>query len=131
MARISKIAANVPYTIRNAILGCYYDTSAKEEAMEEGNITLLAVAIIGVVQMIISALLAWRWNKAAADKDTADARVSEESIYAGLVDRLERSLAAANEREEKRDARIAALEEKCEKYERLIERYEAEQLELQ
>lgn len=81
--------------------------------------------------MIISALLAWRWNKAAADKDTADARVSEESIYAGLVDRLERSLAAANEREEKRDARIAALEEKCEKYERLIERYEAEQLELQ
>lgn len=75
--------------------------------MEEGNLILVVVAGIGFMQVAFAAILAYLNNRAAARKDN-------ESVYAGLVDRLQKQLASSYERN-------ADLEEKCEKYEQLLE----------
>jgi flagellar motility protein MotE (MotC chaperone) len=85
--------------------------------MEEGNLILLIVAGIGFIQVTFAAILAYLNNKSTARKDN-------ESVYAGLVDRLENRLAEEREREAKYEERIAALEEKCERYEHLLKQYE-------
>jgi hypothetical protein len=78
--------------------------------MDEKNLILLVVGIIGFIQVTFAAVLAYLNNRSAANKD-------DESVYAGLVDRLEKRLAAS-------DKRIWALERKCEKYELLLEKHE-------
>jgi len=80
--------------------------------MDEKNLILLVVGIIGFIQVAFAAVLAYLNNRAAANKDN-------ESVYAGLVDRLEKRLTAS-------DKRIRALERKCEKYELLLEKREEE-----
>lgn len=79
--------------------------------MEEGNLILVVVAGIGFMQVAFAAILAYLNNRSTAKKEN-------ESVYAGLVDRLEKRLASSYERN-------ATLEEKCEKYERLLEEYDA------
>jgi Flp pilus assembly protein TadB len=79
--------------------------------MEEGNLILLIVAVIGFIQVSFAAVLAYINNKSTARKDN-------ETVYAGLVDRLEKRLEASYERNK-------TLEERCEKYEQLLEECEA------
>lgn len=93
--------------------------------MEEGNLTLIIIALIGVFQVGLGIYFGRRNNEATATKDEATALSSAGSYYANLVDRLEARLAAADKREEKIMGRLAALEAKCEKYEALIDKYES------
>lgn len=106
--------------------------------MEEGNIVLIIITAMGILQVILNVYFARRNNEAIAKKDEADAFESAGQYYANLVDRLENRLAASDRREEKMMARLAdsdrreekmmgrlaALEEKCEKYEELLVTYE-------
>lgn len=88
--------------------------------MEEGNLILIVVAVIGFIQVGFAGLLAYLTNRNTAE---ATANKDNESVYAGLVDRLEKTV-------ERADARILILEEKCERYERLLDQYENKDLPL-
>jgi len=81
--------------------------------MAEGNLILLIVAGIGFIQVSFAAVLAYLNNK---DSSRSTGNKDKESVYAGLVDRLEKRL-------EEECERIAVLEEKCEKYECLLKAF--------
>ena len=88
--------------------------------MEEGNLILLIVAGIGFTQVSAAAVLAYANNKAGTKSRT---NKEKESVYAGLVDRLEKRL-------EEECERITVLEEKCKKYERLLGQHESISIEV-
>lgn len=99
--------------------------------MEEGNIVLIIITAMGILQVILNVYFARRNNEAIAKKDEADAFESAGQYYANLIDRLEKRLATSDIRYDRLEARydknqerIAALEEKCEKYEDLLTTYE-------
>jgi len=92
--------------------------------MEEQNLTLIAIAVIGFAQVGLNVALGLRNNKANAKKSESEARSVDESVYGDLVDRLEKRLDASAKREQRLEERIAALEGKCDKYEGLIQKYE-------
>ncbi len=78
--------------------------------MEEGNLTLLIVGVIGFIQVAFAATLAYLNNRSSANKD-------DESVYAGLVDRLETHLKSSDERIkilEGERAKYKLLWEECE-----------------
>lgn len=57
--------------------------------MEENNITLILIAIIGFLQIALGILAGRRNNEAVAKRDKADAAESIGASYSSLVIRLE------------------------------------------
>lgn len=93
--------------------------------MAEENFTLIIITALGIIQATLTVFLARKNNEAVAEKDKASALESAGTYYANLLDRMEKRLLAATNREETMMSRIEALEKKCEKYEELIEKYES------